>query len=396
MIAAPKPGNEKERLQALRQYKVLDTDPELEYDELVQLASEICEVPISLITLIDDDRQWFKAKIGLSLPGTPRDTSFCAHAIHDEAIMEIEDAQQDERFFDNPLVTGDPNIRFYAGMPLVNPEGFKLGTLCVIDRVPRKLTDLQKKAIATLGRQVVKQLETRLQNDELNRLSHIQNKMLSVIAHDVRGPLSSLQVLLEFIDPTETDTQELKEILTDALKLVGNGRELLENMLSWAGSMQKEGGFYPETVYLRPLVASLLADHEVKAKSKGLQLVNKVAPDLKGNLDRQMVTFVLRNLLTNALKFTASGRITIGGSEMEDGVRLYVQDTGCGISPQDLPKLMQWEHRFSTRGTAKERGAGVGLLLSREFIVRHDGALTIESAVNEGTNMIFTLRNQDV
>jgi len=395
MIKAAIPANEAQRLHALKQYGVLDTDPEPAYNELIELASEICNVPISMISLIDSDRQFYKAKIGLPGKSSARDTAFCAHAILDDKLMEVEDAKNDIRFFDNPLVSEDPNIRFYAGMPLVNPDGYKLGTLCVIDNKPRKLNKLQRQALETLSRQVVKQFELRLKNDELSRLSDIQNKMLSVISHDVRGPLNSLQILLEFIDPTETDTQELKEVLIDALKLVSNGRELLENMLAWANSMQKEGGFYPEEVKLKVLTQTLLQDHEVKARKKGIQLINQMPDHLEGNIDKQMTTFVLRYLLTNALKFTASGSITLGGEAIDGGVELYVQDTGCGISANDLPKLLHWGNRFTTQGTAKEGGAGVGLLLAREFIHRHGGKLNIESVLNEGTTMRLVLMNQE-
>lgn len=394
MIAPAIPADEKQRLHALKQYKILDTSPEQDYDELVQLASSICEVPISLITLIDSDRQWFKAKIGIDGEETTRETAFCAHAIHHEELMVVEDATKDERFHDNPYVLGDPDVRFYAGMPLINPEGYKLGTLCVIDKVPRKLNALQEQALKVLSNQVIKLFEIRKKNEELSRLNEMQNKMLSVIAHDVRGPLNSLQVLLEFIDPSEADSDEMKEVLQDAMKLVGNGRDLLENMLSWAGSMQKENGFYPEDTAIAPLVDALLQAHEVKAKSKGLKLINQVADDLKAEIDKQMLNFILRNLLTNALKFTAQGEITVGGEAIENGVRLFVKDTGCGIAEADLPKLMRWDQRFTTRGTQKERGAGVGLLLATEFIHRHDGELKVESTVGVGTTMYFTLFNQ--
>jgi signal transduction histidine kinase len=394
MIVPAIPVDEKQRLHALKQYKVLDTLPEQDYDDLVQLASAICEVPISLISLIDTERQWFKAKIGIDGQETLRETAFCAHAIHHDDLMVVEDATKDARFVDNPYVVGDPDVRFYAGMPLINPEGYKLGTLCVIDKVPRKLNALQEQTLKVLSKQVIKLFEIRKKNEELSRLNELQNKMLSVIAHDVRGPLNSLQVLLEFIDPTEADSDELKEALQDAMKLVGNGRDLLENMLSWAGSMQKENGFYPETTAIAPLVDALLQAHEVKAKSKGIKLINQVPVDLQAEIDKQMLNFILRNLLTNALKFTAKGEVKVGGEAIDNGVRLFVQDTGCGIAEADLPKLMRWDQRFTTRGTQKERGAGVGLLLATEFIHRHEGELQVESQVGVGTTMHFTLLNQ--
>ncbi|MBD0373832.1 MAG: sigma 54-interacting transcriptional regulator, partial [Pyrinomonadaceae bacterium] len=153
--------NESVRLQALRQFNVLDTLPEQAFDDLTYLASFICGAPISLVTLIDEDRQWFKSRVGLDVAETPRDQAFCAHAIHQPDIFIVKDALKDERFADNPLVTSEPHIRFYAGAPLVTSDGHALGTLCVIDRVPRDLTPDQAHALEALSRQVMAQLEIR-------------------------------------------------------------------------------------------------------------------------------------------------------------------------------------------------------------------------------------------
>lgn len=163
MPKAPLPPNEEERLAALREYQVLDTAPETAFDEIVRLAAYICGTPVSLVSLIDEHRQWFKAKFGIEgIEETPRDVAFCAHAIlSPREPLVVPDATQDPRFADNPFVTQEPHIRFYAGVPLVTPEGQALGTLCVVDYQPRQLSPEQLEQLKALAHQVVAQLELR-------------------------------------------------------------------------------------------------------------------------------------------------------------------------------------------------------------------------------------------
>jgi GAF domain-containing protein len=166
-MAAQLPQNEKKRLKVLWQYEVLDTVPEEMFDDLTELAARICEAPMALISLVDEDRQWFKSKVGLTVDETSRDVSFCAHAIRQEGLFIVPDATQDPRFAHNPLVTADPKIRFYAGAPLITPDGHALGTLCVIDIVPRELSPEQGRALSILARHVMTQLELRRHAREL-------------------------------------------------------------------------------------------------------------------------------------------------------------------------------------------------------------------------------------
>ena len=166
-MSPPVPRNEARRLKILWQYDLLDTVPEEIFDDLTEMAARICEAPIALISLIDEKRQWFKSKVGVTINETSRDISFCVYAITQENLFIVPDATLDPRFAKNPLVTSDPKIRFYAGAPLITPDGHALGTLCVIDKVPRELREDQKQALRILARHVVSQLELRRRSREL-------------------------------------------------------------------------------------------------------------------------------------------------------------------------------------------------------------------------------------
>jgi diguanylate cyclase (GGDEF)-like protein/PAS domain S-box-containing protein len=173
MKAAKLPKNEIERLIALKQYQILDTASEQSFDDITRLASMICGTPIALITLLDENRQWFKSAVGLDAAETPRNISFCGHAILGDDIFEISNALEDERFFDNPLVRGQPNIRFYAGMPLITENGYALGSLCVIDQTARELSAEQRDALKILGRQVVAQIEHRMTTLKIEEMTEL-------------------------------------------------------------------------------------------------------------------------------------------------------------------------------------------------------------------------------
>src|SRR5215210_9050009 len=161
------PGHETERLAALARYRILDTEPEQAFDDLTLLASQLCGTPMALITLLDADRQWFKSRLGISVAETSRSIAFCDHAIQQRGVYTVPDALSDERFRDNPMVAGEPRIRFYAGAPLVTPDGHALGTLCVVDRLPRTLSREQLEALTALCRQTEEHLELRRHIGEL-------------------------------------------------------------------------------------------------------------------------------------------------------------------------------------------------------------------------------------
>lgn len=204
-MKAKLPFRESARIKALQQYNILDTPTEQTYDDITSLAAFICDVPIALISLVDTERQWFKSKVGMTVSETSRDVSFCAHAILNKDIMIVKDARNDDRFAGNPLVTCAPNIRFYAGVPLITASDHSLGTLCVIDYQPRELSNVQERTLIALARQIVMQLELQRVSlqlaDALDKIE-LMDGLIPICSHckgirDDRGFWSSVERYIE-------------------------------------------------------------------------------------------------------------------------------------------------------------------------------------------------------
>lgn len=390
------PVNESLRLADLHQYNILDTPEEEEFDHLVKLASRICNAPISLISLLDAERQWFKARVGMDEQETSRDISFCSHGILNGNIFIVPDATIDARFTNNPLVTGNKGFRFYAGVPLTSEAGNNLGMLCVIDTVPRHLTNEQQEALLILGKQVVKQMELRLKNQELERITETQRRMISIIAHDVRSPLASIVSLFQLYLNKTIDPERFNNFLNVSSTQMHSTMALLENLVEWGNIQLQPTLNVPEMFQLKEVVDKVFTEMTVQANMKENRLLNQVHATVKLDIDENILRFILRNLLTNANKFTEKGSITVDGFNFGRKVVVRVTDTGIGMPARMSERLFLSKEKYSRRGTQNESGSGLGLVLIKEFVEKANGSIQVQSTEGHGTSFIIELPLQHI
>lgn len=398
MVVPPKPIDEEERLAELYKYEILDTNPEEDFDQLVELASAICEVPISLVSLIDRDRQWFKAKKGLDLDETSRDVAFCAHAILQDEVFIVENALDDIRFFDNPYVVND-GIRFYAGMPIKTRNGKNLGTLCVIDREPKTLSPSQKRALEILGRQVINLMDLRLTNnrqkelitlldkqkEELKAQNEFNSRLIKLLAHDIKSPLTSIKGGLDLILDGHMAPEEATEIFKDLSGSIGSTLQMVDDTLRW-GLLNMRKEIVRQPVYLHDLVEEIKDLYKFLLKSKHILFINNIPQDYIIYSDPEAVEIILRNFIQNSIKYTENGTIKVSANDDDCFHCISVTDTGRGMTPAQLKTINhQIGQFFSTPGTHGEKGTGFGLRMCLDLARAIGATIYATSEENKGT-----------
>lgn len=398
MIKPEMHPREAERLKELEEFSILDTMPEVEYDDITELASFICGTPISLVNLIDSNRQWFKSHFGIPFTEAPRELGMCSHAInHPGSIFIVPDARLDERFHDNPNVLANPPILFYAGVPLVTASGLPMGTLCVIDHEPRVISEQNVRALIILAKQVVKLFELRknkkaldLTIDDLEERNSELEKFAFVAAHDIKSPLGSMsalsQMLLEeYSERVDNDAKEMLQAIrwsADKLRSLVDG--ILEHSRSQGfAKMSKENlnldHFLKETLALIPAVK----ETDLILPKAGKEIV----------VNRTGLQQVLLNLISNGIKYNDSDRVQmeIGFSESERFYHFFVSDNGRGISHQFKDKIFEIFTVLSTRDRYGGRGNGIGLATVKKLVEGMGGVITVDSEPGRGTRFDFTV-----
>ncbi|WP_276168432.1 sensor histidine kinase [Zobellia alginiliquefaciens] len=400
MIAPQNHENEAERLALLQSYSILDTELEEDYDNLVLLASEICGTPISVITLLDKDRQWFKARHGLDVSETERQYSFCGHTIHEaDNILVVEDAREDERFFDNPIVVGEPRVIFYAGVTLKGASGMPLGTLCVIDNKPKKITESQLAALKILSDQVMNLLELRKSkmnlesaNNELKLANRELDNFAAVAAHDLKSPLNNIislsNCLRDFYAPKMDD--EGKQIV----EFIRSSSETLKKLITGLLDYSKSGQFNIDdktTIMLSDLQRTI---KELFGGRKECTIhINSDLDSIYAN--KVAVEQILINLIANAIKYNdkPSIEIELEIKEQDSFYEFFVKDNGPGIHKDDQEKIFKIFEVISEKDRYGDKGTGIGLATVKKVVEGLGGKVTVTSELGEGATFAFTIKS---
>ncbi|GAB2771324.1 GAF domain-containing sensor histidine kinase [Salinimicrobium soli] len=378
------------RKDILKKYEILDTPPDSSFDRITRLAALLLKVPVSIVTLVDSDRIWFKSKHGLDVTEVPRDPGLCASAIYSDGLYEVNDATKDARTLAHPMVTGDFGLRFYSAVPLKTREGVNLGTLCVIDKKPRELNNSEKEILKLLAELVMDQIELQLEAKTAMRHHH---HILNTTAHDLKNPVSIMPLLADLIMENKDNPAAIddisKQIKDAGRRMALTINEWLENAVETSGNMHLR----LETFDFVELTEGIVNANRTLAKNKEQTITLDVGPKCMIFADHRKLTEVVDNLINNAIKYSEPGKeIDVFVGEIDGKAILQVSDQGQGLTKDDQKNLFRPYTSLSARPTGNEISTGLGLSLSREIILAHRGKISAYSeGKGEGATFIVEL-----
>jgi signal transduction histidine kinase len=368
------PDREALRIEALKKYEILDTPPDGSFTHIVELAAKILNVPIAIISLVDTDRIWFKSATGVGdIKQIDRVPGLCASAILSDDIYEVQNAITDPRTIANPLVAGEMGFRFYAAAPLKIREGFNLGTLCIIDTMPRSLSEDEKVMLQNLADIVIDQFELRLEARVANEQQH---KMLGVIAHELRNSIATIPAYAELLIKNCVSQPDNLKLLKHIIRGSQKTNQLIEEMLEMAKLQASEFKLKSNDVDIAMIVGRVAATNLVLANAKQQKIMLQVDDEIIISADETKISEIADNLINNAIKYSPQGGRIGVHIKAEDGKAvLEVYDEGPGLQPGDQEKLFQPFTRLSARPTAGEHSTGMGLSIVKMLTEAHGGTV---------------------
>ncbi len=387
--AASIPESEKERIEELKSFNILNTLPEEEFDALTGLAARLCDVPISLINFIDTREQFTKSCVGISVERTPREQSICQYTILADEMFEINDLSEDKRFTNKSYVQGDPHLRYYAGVPLKSSGGYTIGSLCIMDYEPSKLTERQRKDLKVLADEVMARLKLRKRENRLEKINAYKDRLMRVVSHDIRSPLSGILGAAEFLNESDLEDQdktELADLITESARQIQNiVNELLDAELVQFGKLK----YNPDPHDISSIIKEITSLFKFMARNKKIELQSTIEEDIPDLLiDKHLYKRIISNLLSNAIKFTPKGgEVAIEGYYKSDSQTLVttVRDEGIGMSEDQLENLFREKEEGGRPGTENESSYGLGMVIVKKLCSVCDAKIEVESEVNRGT-----------
>ena len=390
---------EQERLKELKQYQILETAPDISFDEITELASSITNMPRAMINLLYEDIQWSKSIHGLSenIRKLPRDKSVCQYTIFENETLEITDLQKDERTRNFPFVNGKPFLRYYLGAPLITPKGYGIGSLCVLDYKPRKASEEEKKNLTVLASQVMTQLELRKKNLELEKHNQFQSDLMKILSHDLRSPLNGIigigELLLN-LESLEKD-EEVRELLLNLKYSSEQLNQLISDILNY--TLIGQNGFQLERkeTHIDEIVINMKKLYTSTADLKNITLTfDKVNINSAVHIDAEKFKQIFGNLLSNAIKFTPDGgqiNSVISLDSTSNTLVLTVKDNGIGMSDETIREILSGNKPDTTESTDGEKGTGLGTTIIHKFTKLHNGSLNISSSPGDGTTVTVNI-----
>ncbi len=371
---------EAERIKALKRYDILDTPPDGSFDRITKLAAKLLNVPIAIVTLVDTDRIWFKSRYGIDVSQIGRDPGLCASAVLSDEIYLVEDATKDPRTLANPLVAGSFGLQFYAAAPLKVKDGHNLGTLCIIDKQPRHLSDHEKQILQDLADILIDELELRL---AARTAIYQQNQVLNIAAHDLKNPLTTIPLWADLINE-EANTKVISDMCD---KINGAAKKMTNTINEWlenAASEAKQIKLRITKLNFANLIKRVVDTNQVLANKKNqkLNFIMEDRPEVFG--DETKLTEVVDNLINNAIKYSEKDKnITIALKQQNDKAVLEITDEGPGLTEEDKNNLFQRFTRLSAKPTGGETSTGLGLSIVKVLVEAHQGTISADS---EGKN----------